>query len=216
MSRLFKILAALCFLVWAMSPNLALAQDKPGKDDILLRALFRDSPEDMIRSDGRGAYVSGRDCYVYFHPDGTLHFWVGPQSGRRVVFQFPKENRVRPVYNPENPDDIDIGQYCCFSEESVNPPKTQDLEPLKNMKMHTWNGTSFSPPQYDLLSLVPWNEAMPVRFVLQFDTKERDSFYLAYNKNVCPLCEIEHGWVWVKAIDLDGNLNTTERWEITP
>jgi hypothetical protein len=141
---------------------------------------------------------------------------VGPQSGRRTIFQFPKENRVRPIYDPTNPNFVDISQYCCYNAESVNPPETLDLEPLLEMKIHTWIGSQFGQPQYNLLALTPQQVAMPVRFWIYFSTRERADFWLTYNEDICPDCRATHGWVWVKAIDTDGNLNTTERWEITP
>ncbi len=99
-----------------------LSQDKPGRNDILLKATFRDYPEDMIRSDGNGVYVNGRDLYVYIHEDGTLHLWIGPQSGRRAIFEFPKVNRVRPPYSPQNPTAFDGSLLCLPRDESPNPP----------------------------------------------------------------------------------------------
>ena len=210
-------------LFWAFAVVLIAAalplqsQDRPGKNDILLKATFRDAPEDMIRSDGNGTYVNGRDLYVYIHEDGTLHFWVGPQSGRRAIFEFPRGNRVRPPYDPQNPAAFDSGLLCLPRDESPNPPDTLDLEPMLDLKFHTWIGTQFGTPQYNLLSMIP-DQVERIRFWLHFCTRERGDFWVAENERICDQADYTSkvGWVWFKAVNMDADPSTVERWELTP
>ncbi len=97
------------------------------------------------------------------------------------------------------------------------PPDTLDLEPVLDVKFYTWIGTQFGTPQYNLISMIP-DQVERVRFWLHFCTRERGDFWVTQNERICDEASYTSrvGWVWFKAINMDADPSSVERWEITP
>ncbi len=222
MKRQFKIVVLVCFSSLLFFSSSLLAQDSPDRNDILLKATFRDYPGDAIRSENGLPYINGTDLHVYIeNPEGRLYFYFGRRSGRRIVFKFPPQNRVRPPYDPANPGSIDISQYCLYNQESVNPPDTEFSEIARDGCFKTYIGQGFTPPQYNLLDMNP-NQVVKVAIWLGFCTYLREDFWLRVNASLCPLNNSSVSLLWVKAIDLHATQQNpngdgqVERWQLTP
>ena len=215
MSRQFKVFGLVCFLCFLIVPLLVQAQEgKPDRNDILLKATFRDDPGDAIRSENGLPYVNGAYLFVYIkNPEGELRFCVLERSGRRVVFRFPPENRVRPPYDPNNPTYIDTSKYCFYCPgESENPPATDLYEPAYETHIHTYIA-SWSQPNYNLLLMAHNQVERLDAGYFKFVTHLRDNFHLHLNYSLC--LESSDPCFWVKAIDLNGD-GQVDRWQITP
>ena len=215
-----EILVLVSFLSLLIFPSVVLSQDNPDRNDVLLKATFRDGPGDAIRSENGQPYINGTDLHVYIrNPEGSLYFYFGERSGRRIVFRFPSEDRIRPPYDPENPGYIDISQYCLYYPESVNPPDTEFSEFAKDGCFKTYNGQGFVQPQINLLNMIP-KQVARVAIWLGFCTYQRADFWLRVNASLCPKSGVS--CLWVEAIDLhvsEQNPNgdgRVERWQLTP
>jgi hypothetical protein len=216
MSRHLKVIGLVCFLSLFLVTLLAQAQEgKPDRNDVLLKATFRDAPGDAIRSENGLPYVNGTYLFAYIkNPEGELRFCVLERSGRRVVFRFPRENRVRPPYDPNNPGYVDISKYCFYCQgESVNPPDTEVLEPAIETHVHTYVA-SWSQPNYNLL-LMAHNQVERIEAnMFLFSTYQRGKFQLYLNDSLC-LAERRGRCFWVKSTDENGD-GQVDRWQITP
>lgn len=100
----------------------------PTPEVTLLVATFRDDPNDMIQSDGRGPYYGSSQSGPSFlaaeiDADGYLNFWPH-HEGRSVLLEFPQPSRVGAktvpdlVYEPVTSWGLST---CCRSLPSSNP-----------------------------------------------------------------------------------------------
>ena len=217
MRRQIAIFAIVIVAVLWMAASPLIPQGHLPRPLVPVTATLRDAPGDAVFSDHLGSYSNGTGISAYIMTDGSLQIDIKWTSGRLVNFVFPKANRVRPPYDPENPDSIDTTKFCLYNPASLNPPQT-DIVPNRETIFYTYNGSGFAPPKYDLLSMIPGQVERVRSWIIFYDYNSWDGYTVAENESICESGDTnaKHGYVWFKAYDMDGDLTTVERWEITP